>query len=828
METFWQDVRYAVRTLRHSPLFAATVVVTLALTSGATTGIFTIVNGLLLRSMPYPEPDALVMLYQGIPKVVARPWGFSVPDFLAFEERATSFVSMAAFRNRDYELSGVANPERIPGARVSAGLFDTLRVAPALGRSFTREEDQGTRPVAILTDALWRRHFGADPSIVGRAILLDRLAYTVVGVMPRGFAFPNRGPVLNNVPADVYVPISFSASERSGFGSMYNNSVVARLKPGITPAQADAEARSIVRSSALERYPAALKDLAGAISASATPLRDETVGRVSTLLYVLFGAIAVVLLIACADIATLTLTRAVSRQREMAVRAALGAGRRRLITQALIESALLCTAGVAAGLLVARTVAVILANTTALALPSLHEIRIDIPVLAFTVVLAVATTLVCGVVPALEGSRAVAGDALKEGGRSGAPGRRQRRMLGGLVTVQFALSMILLAAGGLLVRSFAKLTAVDPGFQPDRVLTLATSLPATGYPRGADVRTFYLRLMERVQALPGVTAASGSTALPLAIQEHRAFTIENESTATRTLQHSVMHDWVLGQYFETLGIALKRGRFLSSQEHAGSEPVVVINETMARRFWPDRNPVGERIAWGGPAQHGRWMRVVGVVADVKQSALNSETMPQTYQPWLQVDDRMLGENVLGIFRGMKVSVRTAVTPLAVTSAIRDQIRALDPALPVTNVQTLQDVVDTSTGPQRFNAILLGSFAALALLLAALGVGGVLATSVSRRRQEIGVRLALGAQRGDVVRLVVRQGMVLAIAGVAIGLPASIALTRLISSLLFEVTPRDPVTLIAVTTLLIGVAAFACYLPARRATRIEPIVALRQD
>jgi putative ABC transport system permease protein len=612
------------------------------------------------------------------------------------------------------------------------------------------------------------------------------------------------------------------------FGAMYNNSVVARLKPYVTPAQANAEAQSAVASNALERYPATLKELAGIIGASATPLRDETVGRVSTLLYVLFGAIAVVLLIACADIATLTLTRAVSRQREMAVRAALGAGRRRLITQALVESALLCTAGVVVGLLVGRTVAVILANATALGLPSLREIRIDLPVLAFTMALAVASTFVCGVMPALEGSRATAGDALKEGGRSGAPGRRQRRMLGALVTLQFALAMILLAAGGLLVRSFTKLTAVDPGFQPDRVLTLATSLPATGYPRGADVRTFYLRLMERVQGLPGVTAASGSTALPLAIQERRAFTIENESAATRALAHAVAHDWVLGQYFEALGITLKRGRFLSSQEQAGSEPVVVINETMARLFWPDRDPVDQRIAWGGPAEHGPWMRVVGVVADVKQGALNTEIGPQTYSPWVQVADGMLGENALGIFRGMKISVRTAVTPVAVTAAVRDQIRALDPALPVTSILTLKEVVDTSTGPQRFNAVLLGSFALLALLLAALGVGGVLATSVSRRRQEIGVRLALGAQRGDVVRLVVRQGMVLALAGVAIGLPAAVALTRLISSLLFEITPRDPVTFIAVTALLIGVAALACYLPARRATRIEPIVALRQE
>jgi putative ABC transport system permease protein len=828
MENVWQDLRYAVRTIRHSPIFAATVVFTLALTSGATTGIFTIVNGLLLRSMPYPEPDGLVMLYQGIPKAFAHPIGFSAPDFLAFEERATSFVSMAAFKNRDYELSGVTSPERITAARVSAALFETLRISPALGRSFTRDEDQGSRPVAILTDALWRRHFGSDPSIVGRAIVLDRLAYTVVGVMPRGFAFPNRGPIMNNLPADVYVPISFSEGERSAFGSMYNNSVVARLKPGVTPAQADAEARSIVRSAATELYPATLKDLAGALSASATPLRDETVGRVSTLLYVLFGAIAVVLLIACADIATLTLTRAVSRQREMAVRAALGAGRARLITQALIESAVLSTAGVLAGLLVARSVAVILANTTSLSLPSLREIRVDAPVLAFSAALAVATALFCGLLPAFEASRPDAGEALKEGGRPGAPGRRQRRILGALITVQFALAMILLAAGGLLVRSFAKLTAVDPGFQPERVLTLGTSLPATGYPRGADVRAFYVRLMERIEALPGVTAASGSTALPLAIQERRAFTIENESTIARALPHAVAHDWVLGRYFETLGIALRRGRYLSSQDHAASEPVVVVNETMARRCWPDQEPVGQRLAWGGPASHGRWMRVVGVVADVKQGALNSETEVQTYQPWLQVDDEMLGENVLGIFRGMKISVRTAVTPLAVTPSLRDQIRALDPALPVTNVQTMQDVVDTSTGPQRFNALLLGSFALLALLLAALGVGGVLATSVSRRRREIGVRMALGAQRGDVVGMVVRQGMWLALAGLAIGLPASILLARLMSSLLFEITPRDPVTFAAVTTLLLGVAALACYLPARRATRIEPSVALRQE
>jgi putative ABC transport system permease protein len=826
MSTLLQDLRYAVRIVRQSPVFAVTVVLTLALTSGATTGLFTIVNSLLLRSLPYPEPDRLVMLYQAIGKPSAMTAGFSAPDFVAFQERATSYVSLAAFRNRDYELSGVASPERITAARVSAALFDTLRVAPALGRTFTRDEDEGAMPVAILNDALWRRHFNADPSIVGRAVMLDRRAYTVVGVMPRGFTFPNRGPVLNNRPADIYVPISFSAGERSGFGSMYNNSVVARLKPAVTPGQADAEARSVVSTAALELYPAALKDLAGILGASATPLRDETVGRIATLIYVLFAAVAVVLVIACADIATLTLTRAVSRRREMAVRAALGAGRGRLIAQSLIESALLSTAGVLLGLLVAQAVALVLANATALSLPSLHGLRIDLPVLAFSAALIVATTVFCGVVPALEASRSEAGDALKEGGRTGAPGRGQRRLLGVLVTAQFALAVILLVGGGLLVRSFSKLMAVDPGFQPERVLTLSTSLPANAYPRGADVRSFYLRLFERIATLPGVAAAAGSTALPLAIQERRAFTIENESALTRPLSHAVAHDWVLGEYFETLGIALRRGRYLSTQDDATAEPAVVINETLARRFWPDADPVGQRLAWGNAASHAPWMRIVGVVADVKQGALNSQTEPQTYSPWLQVRDGMLGENVIGIFRGMKVSARTALEPLALAASVREQIRALDPALPVTNVQTMNDVIATSAGPQRFNALLLGSFALLALVLAALGVGGVLATSVSRRRQEIGVRMALGAQRADVVRMVIRQGMGLALAGLVIGLPAAIALTRLMASLLFEITPRDPVTFGAVTGLLVAVAALACYIPARRATRIEPIAALR--
>jgi predicted permease len=436
--------------------------------------------------------------------------------------------------------------------------------------------------------------------------------------------------------------------------------------------------------------------------------------------------------------------------------------------------------------------------------------------------------MLCGLLPALEASRPEAGDTLKEGGRSAAPGRRQRRILNTLVAAQFALAVILLVAGGLLVRSFSRLMAVDPGFRPAHALTVSTSLPATAYPRGADVRAFYLRLLEAVQHLPGVTAASGSTDLPLTIRERRAFTVENESAAVRELSHAVAHDWVLGEYFETLGIALKGGRFLSAQDQPTSEPVVVVNETMARRFWPGQDPVGQRLAWGNPASHAPWMRVVGVVADVKQGPLNTETQPQTYSPWLQLADATIGENTLGIFRAMKIAVRTEGEPAALTSTVREQIRRLDPSLPVTGVQTLEEVVDSSAGPQRFNAVLLGSFALLALLLAALGIGGVLATSVSRRRQEIGVRMALGAQRRDVLRMVLREGMFLVLGGLAVGLPVAVLLTRLMSTLLFEISPRDPATFAAVSGLLLTVAILACYIPARRATRVEPVVALRQD
>jgi putative ABC transport system permease protein len=829
MSRLSQDIRYAARSMTRAPLFSTVVVLTLGLAIGATTAVFTIVNAVLLRSLPYREPEDLVVFYERIGKGPATlVFGFSAPDYVAFRERVTSLESIAAYRNREYELSGVAAPERIMGLRASASLLNLLGVNPVIGRTFTPSEDDASARVAILSGRLWARAFGKDPNVIGRAVMLDRQPYSIIGVLPETFIFPSPGPLHNNVPADVFIPISFTAAERSGFGSMYNISVIGRLRPGVTAERAAAEARDLVHANAAELYPAGLTGLASVISASAAPLRDEVVGRARTLLLVVFAAVALVLLIACADIASLMLTRALSRQREMAVRAALGAGRLRIVGQLLVESTVFAVAGGALGLGLAHALARVLVSMAPPSIPRLGDITIDGRILAFSAAVSLLTAVLCGLLPAFELSRPAGADALKEGGRTSSPGRRQRRMLGALVTLQVAVAVVLLVGGALLFRSFSRLMAVDPGFRGDRTLTLATSLPVAAYPTGADVRSFYTRLMERLGSIAGVAAAGASTELPLGVRERRAFAIENEREATRDLPHSAAHELVLGQYFEALGIPLKRGRVFTAQDDGRAEPVVLINEALARRFWSDDDPVGQRIAWGNATQHGRWMRVIGVVGDVKQGALDTEIVPQLYTPWPQVDDRMLGESVVGIFRSLRLVVKTELEPSAMASTIHQEVRAIDSALPVTAVQTMADVVRTSAATPRFNTLLVVAFALLALLLAGIGIAGVLATSVSRRTQELGVRLALGARPRTLLTMVVSEGMTLAAIGLAVGWPVAWMLSRVMGSLLFEVHPRDPLAFAGAAALMGIVAVAASGIPAWRATRVEPISALRRE
>jgi predicted permease len=826
MQSLLYDLRHACRMLRRAPLFSALIVSTLALAIGANTAIFSVVNGVLLRSLPYAEPGRLVLLYEGI-GTRPEPFGFSAPDLVGFQERARNYDGLAPFKNTEFELSGVDQPERIPAARIAASLLDVLGMAPAFGRAFTPEEDTGRQPVAILSNGLWRRKFGSDSAVVGRSIVLDRRAYTIVGVMPAGFTFPNRGPHLNNIPADVYVPMSFSAFELRSFGSMYNNSVAGRLKPGVTTQQAGAEAAAIARQMVAEIYPAELRDGGFPLKSTVVAMRDNVVGGFSRILYVLLAAVAVVLLIACADIACLMLTRAAKREREMAIRTALGAGRWRVMRLVLMETGGLAVAGGAAGLALAWWSQRALLAAAPVSIPRAQDIAFDARVFGFTLVASVAAALVCGMLPALESSRRESGNALKEGGRTASGGARQRRIFAALVTVQFACAIVLLAAGGLLIRSFMKLMATDPGFKADSVLSAATSLPASSYPDGASVRSFYARLLERVRQLPGVTAAGAATDLPLTVRDRRAFTIENPPSASSG-SGAVANDCVMGGYFDALGVRVVRGRPLSDVDTLSSEPVVVVNETLAKQYWPGEDPVGRRVAWGGARNHGPWMRVVGVMGDIKQAGLAAPTEPATWQPWAQVADRFIGSNVVGIFRSMKLMVRAQVPPASLANAIRQEVRGLDPALPVTGVQTLGEIVGASGAPQRFNAALLGAFAGVALLLAAVGIGGVLAISVSHRKQEIGIRLALGADAGDVVRMVIRQGMTLVVAGLIIGLPAAFAATRVLRTLLFETAPHDAVSFAAATVLLCAVALVACAAPALRASRVSPISALRID
>jgi predicted permease len=811
-----QDARYGMRTLVRQPRLAAVVVATLATALGGTTAIFGVVDAVLLRSLPYRDPDRLVLLSASMPGA-ERQFGFSAPDYAGFVERARRLEALAAFSTREYELSGGDRPERVAGARVSASLFDVLGVQPVLGRAFSRREDLGGEPAVILTEGLWRRTFGGDPGILGRAVALDRVAYTVVGVMPANFRFPSRGPTQNNEPAELYVPISFTEQELQAFGNMYNHSVIARLAPGTAVADAQAEASDVARRIVGELYPA---DFRPKLDFLVSPLRDEVVGRVRTVLGMLMAGIAIVLLMACADIASLLLTQAAGRTREMAVRAALGASRMRLARQMLVETTVLALCGGAVGLAVAQAGLTLFTKLAPRGLPRVEEIGLDLRVVAFAFGLSLVTALVCGIVPAWQASRRDAGDMLKEGGRSGGLGSRQRRILGGLVIAQFALAFILLASGGLLGRSFQRLMATDPGFRPARVLTLGTSLPASSYPTGATIRAFYDRLLERVRAIPGVRAVGASAFRPLGVLERRGFSIDAQPAASAHIPHVVAHDWVEGRYFEALGIPLRRGRYLDEQDVRDGERVVVINEAMARQFWPGEDPLGHRINQGA--------RIVGIVGDVKQGPLNSVVVPQTWSPWGQTGDRFIADNVVGSLRSLKLSIRTDVDPEAIAAAVRQEVSRLDPALPVTDVMTMQAVVETSAGPQRFNGVLVSVFAAMALLLAAVGVGGVLGSSVSKRTHEIGVRLALGASRGDVLRLVMGEGLTLAGVGLAFGLPAALVLTRLISTLLFEISPRDPATFALVLAVLVTVAVGACVIPAWRAARVDPGIALRYE
>jgi putative ABC transport system permease protein len=822
-----QDVRYGLRNLRRSPGFTAVAVTALAVGIGANTAAFSILNGVLLEALPYHEPQRLVTMFEKVPDAPVEKFGFSAPDFEIIRRLSTSFTGMAAYRNASYELSGIGQSERLIATRVSPELFSVLGVGPAVGHAFGQEDDAADAKVVVISYGLWVRAFGRDPGIVGRTVALDREPFTVVGVMPERFEFPPRGSTLNGDPASLYVPIAFSPQERQGFGDQYNNSVVARLKPGVTLEQARAELGRLTRPLA-EAYPPQGRGFADQLSFPFGSFDEEVVGRSRRLLLVLMGAVGIVLLIGCADVANLMLTRSGARQRELAIRSALGASPARVVRQLLTEGFVLASLGGAFGLLLAYWTMQAFLSLAGETLPRVESIGFDARVVAFTAILALLTPLVFGVVPALRQALGSTFEALKEGGRIATPGHARHRLLGSLVVAQFALALMLSVGAGLLVRSFVRLLNTRPGFRSEHVVTASTTLPAGRYVAGSQVKQFYEQAIEAARAIPGVTLVGASNFKPLAVLERRTFTPDPSALPAPLLSHVVADAWTVGRYFEALGIPLKRGRLFTDADGRTPARVVLLNEILARSLWPDQDLIGRQIKWGGPEAPTPWMTVVGVVGDVKQGPLHTMTIAQVYEPLFQISDRVAADTIVGEFRTVNLVVRSERDPETIITALRAALQRLDPSLPISSAQPLADVVAESVKPQRFSTTVVGVFALVALGLAAIGIYGVLANVVAQQMHEIGVRVALGATSSDVLWMVLRRALILMAAGVVIGIAGALALTRVMAGLLYEVRPTDAATFLMAALVLAGFALVASLLPAWRATRVDPLVALRVE
>jgi predicted permease len=824
LETFVQDVRYALRMLRKSPGFTAVAILTLALGIGANTAIFSIVDAVLLRPLPFKNPSRLVMLWEGIPEIGFPKIGASAPDLMLYEREQKSFDSVGAFQNEKLDISGgTGEPERITAARVSFSIFPMLGVSPLIGRTYTRGEDESRANVVVLSYGLWQRRYAADRNVVGRTIDLNRVPYTVLGVMPKNFVFPLPGPEFNNAPAQVWVPMAFTKEELTGWGDMFNNSVLASLKPGVTLAQAQAEG-NLIALRLMQAYPAALlKAFPNAhVHLILSPFHEEVVSSVQTLLLVLMAAVGLVLLIACANVATLLLSRAASRAKEIAIRAALGASRTRLIRQTLTESFVLALGGGVLGVLIAFWGTSALLSLVPASIPLPQGVSIGGSVLAFVVAVCCATAVVFGVAPAFQTSVISLQGSLQEGGRSRTPGHALRRLQGIFVTAEFALALVLLVGAGLLVRSLTKLLRANPGFRPDHVLTMQVPLPQQAYSKPGQVREFYQQALQRIAALPGVKSDGISNDLPLNARETDAVQVEGRRGTTPAVRVS----WVLGDYLGAMGISLLRGRSFTPEDRVGSQLVALVSEGAAKALWPDQNALGKRFTGAGMGNH--LVTVIGIVGDVSDSSLDTKPLPHVYIPYLQLPDAFLQGDASAEARAMNIAVRTASNPTVLTSAVTGQIHSLDSDLAIAQIRTMDQEMDASVAGPKFNTFLLAIFSVSALFLAAIGIYGVLAYTVAQQTHEIGIRMALGAQRGDVMRLVLRQGTRLALFGVGIGVVAALGLTRLMASLLYGVSASDPLTFAVVSAVLLAVALLACYIPARRAMRVDPIVALRYE
>jgi putative ABC transport system permease protein len=812
MNTLAQDVRYGFRMLRKSPGFAAVAVITLALGIGANTAIFSVVNAVLIRPLPYPNANRLVMIWEHRLPDGERENNTSPATFLNWKEHATVFEHTAAFFNWTKIMTGGATPERLNVQEVTPNFFALLGVNAALGRTLLASEDSvdGANDVVVLSFELWQRRFGSDPRIVGRNILLDGKPQTVVGVMPRGFQFfVKHGSLVPEQP-QAWIPVTFSAKDPSFHGRYLE--AVGLLRPGVTLPQAQSAMTSLALS--LEAQdPESMKNW----TVNLVPLRTQLVGAIEPALRVLLGAVGLVLLIACANVATLLLARSKSRSHETAIRVALGAKPWLVIRQMLTESLLLAGFGGIVGLVVARWSTSALLALAPEGLIPLDGAQVDLHVLGFTAGIAALTGLLFGVVPAVQAARGRPNDELKEGGRGGSEGVHSGRTRSSFVVAEIALALVLLAGSGLLLRSFSRLMAVDPGFQSKGILTARVELPSSKYKDDPKVSEFYAQLLDRIRQLPGVHSASADAYLPFTGGiAATGVEVEGRPPLPAAEQPDVDVAVVEPHFFETLGIPLLSGRSFSDREAREVDHTVVISQSMARKLWPNEDPIGKRLTIhmkdvDVPSQ------VIGVVGDVKHAGLDASANATAYWPHPEL-----------AYNFMTLVIRTDGDPMTLAPAVRQAVWSLDKDQPVVDIRTMEDLLWVSLARARFSTVVLGVFAGMALLLAMAGIYGVVSYGVAERTREIGIRVALGAQRIDVLRMVLRQGLILAGFGIAIGLAAALAATRLLASLLFGTSPSDPATFASVAGLLIAVTLSACYVPARSAMKVDPMVALRYE
>jgi len=799
-----QDLHYGLRMLVKNPSFTIVAVLALALGIGANSAIFSVVNTVLLRPLPYKNPGRLVMLWEeathlGFPKNTPSP-----ANFIDWRAQNTVFEAMAAMVERSFNLTGVGEPERFDGRRVSANLFDLLGVQPQLGRAFRAEEDKPGSRVVILSNGLWQQRFGGDPRVIGQTVSLNGESYTVIGVMPGSFQFPTRRDQL-------WVPLAFDAKEAASRGNHFLE-VIARMKPGVTLQQAQAEMSTIAARLA-QQYPEENLRVGSVVTA----LQEQVVGDIKPALLVLLGAVGFVLLIACANVANLLLARAAARQKEIALRLALGAGRSRLTRQFLTESVLLAVTGGAVGLLLSIAGLRVLKTFIPDTISQAQAISIDAKVLVFTGLVALVTGIIFGLAPAMQVSHLDINDTLKEGGRDAAGGTRGNRIRALLVIGEIAVSFVLLMGAGLLINSFMHLRNLHPGFRANHLLTMKIPLSEVKYPDKERRSPFYAEVLRRVQALPGVQSAAVAGNLPLTYDgDSMPIGIEGRTDPPPDQRPDVILRVVGPGYFSTMGIPLVRGRDFREQDKADSARVVIVSEKTARHFWPGENPIGKRLKPGSTNRNIPWIEIIGVVKDVRQNDFVSEPKMQMYIPYQQLNS----------FAPNALVVRTNVEPLSLTGAVRNAIWAVDKDQPVSNLRSMDEIVSEAVARQRFSMLLLGIFAALAMVLAAVGIYGVMSYSIAQRTREIGLRIALGAQKSDVLKMILRQGLRFVAAGLAIGLAASFVLTRVMASLLFGISATDPATFVSISLMLIAVALLASYIPAVRAMKIDPMLALR--